>query len=64
MRISIHKLLLRMARSFMLWGSGWKRRRFISCSRPVIEWQDPISGMWLHEDAALRVVRVQLRTVR
>ncbi len=64
MRTSIHRLLVDLSRSFTLWGCGWKRRKFIAFSRPVIEWQDPISGMWLREDAALRVARVQARTYR
>lgn len=61
MRKSIHMNLIRLRRAILLWGCGWKRRRFITCSRPVIEWQDPMSGMWLHEDAALRVALVQAR---
>lgn len=61
MHRSNHRILLHARRSLLLWGCGWRRRRFISCSRPVVEWQDPDSGMWLREDAAVRVAWVQAR---
>jgi hypothetical protein len=43
----------------ILWGSGWKRRRCGRGSDPILEWCDPLSGLWHRQDAALRLARVQ-----
>ncbi|MGH8583854.1 MAG: hypothetical protein ACREWG_13960 [Gammaproteobacteria bacterium] len=52
----------RWMRAFILWGSGWHRRRHMRGSSAAIEWQDPHSGLWYGDDAAIRLVRVQHRT--
>lgn len=52
----------RWMRAFILWGSGWHWRRHKHGSTAVIEWQDPHSGLWYGNDAAMQLVRVQHRT--
>ena len=47
--------------TLILWGSGWKRRRCGRGSHPILEWCDPLSGLWHRQDAALRLARVQAR---
>ncbi len=47
--------------SFILWGSGWKRRRCGRGPQPIVEWCDPLSGLWHRQDAALRLVHIQAR---
>jgi hypothetical protein len=58
---SSRRIVRQVWNSLILWGSGWKRR---SCGRgthPVVEWCDPLSGLWHRPDAALRLARVQAR---
>ena len=47
--------------TLILWGSGWKRRRCGRGSHPILEWCDPLSGLWHRQDVALRLARVQAR---
>ena len=48
-----------MFRSFILFGSGWKRRTCRLYQETFDEWQDPESGVWHIEGAALRIVKVR-----
>jgi len=61
MSTQLHLVLRHAARALMLWGSGWKYRRIKGYTRQYTEWQDPVSGLWHREDAALRIVYVEAR---
>jgi hypothetical protein len=51
---------LHKAKTFlMLWGCGWKHRKLPSATSYRIEWQDPASGAWHGDRAALRLLKVQ-----
>jgi hypothetical protein len=47
--------------TLILWGSGWKCRRCGRGSHPILEWCDPLSGLWHRQGAALQLARVQAR---
>lgn len=44
----------------LLWGYGWKRRKTIRLSQPTTQWQDPFTGLWYGEKAAVRLLKVQV----
>ncbi len=47
-------------RCLTLWGYGWKRRKTIVLSKPVQQWQDPITGLWYQENTAVRLLKVNV----
>ncbi|MDD2767772.1 MAG: hypothetical protein PHT19_03485 [Methylococcus sp.] len=49
---------LHKAKTFlMLWGYGWKRRKRPAANSYRIEWQDPMTGSWYGDRAALRLLK-------
>ncbi len=60
MRIEIERKFDHFFKATMLWGHGWKRRRWMSQRVPVIQWQDPLTGLWYGKKTALKLLRVQL----
>lgn len=47
-------------RSFMLWGYGWQRRSINMLSRHTYQWQDPVTGLWYREKAAVQLLKVNV----
>ena len=58
---SISHAMKRQFRAFMLRTSGWKQRKCLYYRKPVIQWQDPDSGLWYFEDVAMQMLTVNAR---
>jgi hypothetical protein len=52
---SAHRIL----RAIALWAYGWRRRKLKGGAAYRIEWQDPASGQWHGEKAALTLLKCQ-----
>ena len=59
MNASIQTSARRLLKAIALWGYGWKRRKLKGSASYRIEWQDPASGQWYGEKAALKLLKVQ-----
>lgn len=60
MEKSTESLLKRKVNAFLLWGYGWKRRK-CPHHRSSLQWRDPYSGLWYHEDAAMQLLMADAR---
>ncbi len=47
-------------KAFILWGYDWKCRQWAYQNQPVIEWQDPLTGLWYREKTAIKLLEKQL----
>lgn len=57
---AIKQFFIKYTRSIMLLGYGWKRRRTIYLGKPAVQWRDPMSFVWVSENAAMKLLTVQV----
>jgi len=59
MNANVQTSASRLLKAIVLWGYGWKHRRLKGAACYRIEWQDPASGQWYGEKAALTLLKGQ-----
>ena len=55
------RVLKRLFNTFVLWVSGWRRRKYLLYRQPIIRWRDPESSLWYDEEVALQLVTIRAR---
>ena len=51
--------LRRVSKMIVLWGYGWKRRKWMSNSVFITQWRDPHTGIWYKQKAAIKLLKIQ-----
>ena len=59
MNASIERFINRLFTAIILKSYGWVRRKWMQNNEPVMQWQDPHTGIWYSNKAALKIVKVQ-----
>ena len=47
-------------KTLLLSGYGWRRRKWGCNGEPVIQWCDPLTGLWYSEKMAVKLLKIQL----
>ena len=56
---SADRSLDHFSKVFILWGSGWKRRKWKTNGKAFSQWRDPHSGLWYGKKAAMKILEAQ-----
>ena len=59
MNASIERFINRLSTAIILKSYGWVRRKWRQNNEPVTQWQDPHTGIWYSNKAALKIAKVQ-----
>lgn len=47
-------------RTIILRGYGWQPRTIYYSGKPIFQWRNPASHVWVNEKAALKLLEVQV----
>ena len=47
------------SKTFILWGYGWKRRKWKHNGKAFTQWRDPQSGHWYGKKTSIKILKVQ-----
>ena len=56
---SIDLSLDHFSKAIVLWGYGWKRRKWKTNGKTFSQWRDPHSGLWYGEKVAIKILETQ-----
>jgi hypothetical protein len=57
---AIQNRIDKLYKGIVLWGYGWKSRKWSCNGEAVIQWRDPLSGLWYSEKMAVKLLKIQL----
>lgn len=57
---ALQKRIDQLYKAIFLSGYGWKSRKWRSNGEPVMQWSDPLTGLWYSEKMAVKLLKIQL----